>query len=104
MHRRILHWDWMHNICASSGIAQYEIQGFVVHLVKNTRFKVPLLDDFTNNCRFPKRDGKLSKTFWNDRISSEKDGHIKSFASEAIMAVQVLVLFSELRNSLAFFP
>ena len=90
----------MHIFLSSGGIAQYEINAMAVKLVKHTPFTLETVDELSSNMRFPKAYGKLTKTFWFDRIAwpakKNEFPHMKAFASDMRIAIQMMVAFCDL--------
>ena len=89
-----LFWDWQHNLCSSGGVAQYHINAFCHKLiVAGIIPTIDVMDEFSQTIILPKSQSRIDKTFFKDRLCSNMDGHIKGFASEAVVAVEVLGMF-----------
>ena len=91
-------YDWMHSYLASGGIAQYECNWFVLEAAKYG-FTRQGFDTFAELVFFRKNTRKLTKTFFRERIvkpSKDKPRpHAKCFASEVMVVIEVLELFSD---------
>ena len=94
----VLAFDPMHNLYASGGIAQYQINKFALDLTKNTAITLEMLDKFSEHVCSPK--GKLNKQFWQSRVvapeKKNKSPTIRAFASEVIIAIGVLMHLSDI--------
>ncbi len=78
--------------CSGVGIAQYQCNR-VLRELGRSGLQPSEVDTFYATLSVPSSSGKLSRTFFADRVVSAADGHIRAFASETILAVKVLVLF-----------
>lgn len=89
-----VYWDWMHCMFASGGVAQYNVNAFLLEIV---RVGLPLadIDEFAAKITTPSSKQKLTRTFFQDRTVLRDGAHIKAFASEMITAIQVLGIFSD---------
>ena len=87
--------DSMHCLTASSGMFQFEVNQFVKDVLKEHKnMKVEVFDDFSQQINWCHKD-KLHKNFFENRIQQKPGSHIKAFAGEVMMAMRVLLLFSE---------
>ena len=84
-------WDGMHCLCASGGIVQYQLNGFVLAIL-GCNIELTELDNFAAKCAGHKLDGN----FFTNRIVHNGNAHIKAFASECVDAVHVLELFVDM--------
>lgn len=87
--------DWMHNLCASGGVVQYQVNQFCLAL-ETAGLSIEHLDEFQQACRAPHTNQKLRSTFFQDRVRRSPAGHIKAFASEILTVVVILELFCDL--------
>ena len=102
------YFDWMHTICASGGVAQYEVNAFI-HRIRglsdnaaataaaNAAAKdewLQKLDKFKEAVVFPKNHGNVTFSFV-DRFVAKPTAHVRAFASETICMVMVLGLFCQ---------
>jgi hypothetical protein len=87
--------DWMHNLVASGGVAQYQVNQFV-HAMATGGLPLQSLDDFQQRCRLPHCQSQLRKSFFKDRLAAGPKAHIKAFAGEMLSIICVLHLFSDL--------
>ena len=62
--------DWMHNLVASGGVAQFEVGQFIMRLVDGGSITFDTLQNLVSCLRFPKAGGRLSLRF-QDRIVME---------------------------------
>ena len=86
-----LFWDWQHNFCSSGGIAQYHVNSFCHALLEAGIIpSLDTLDDFAQTVILPKSQPRLSKEFFQDRVVGNRDGHIRGFATETLIAVELL--------------
>ena len=82
--------DWFHNLLASGGVFQYQLNSFIWELY-TVNIDPADLDQFAANIDWHAKP-KLSAKFFQDR--TQKAGrHIKAFASEVISAIEALHLF-----------
>ena len=70
------YFDWMHNLIASGGAAQYHVHEFILAVLKHG-VTLKQLDVFNSLVVFPKTYGKFTRTLFQDRIvaRSKKDTH-----------------------------
>jgi hypothetical protein len=91
-------WDWMHNAIASGGVCQYQINFVICHMVSSKRFTLADFDQFHSILKLPKKNGKLRSSFFQDRVvlptPKKPDPHLRAFASETLIAVEVLYMFA----------
>ena len=96
-----VNYDWMHTICSSGGVGQYEINGFLRRILAASRGKArkkamwAKLDNFREVISFPKREPKKRFSF-KERYVTKPNKHVKMFAGEVLQAVVVLGVFCEL--------
>ena len=88
--------DTAHCLTASGGVAQYHLNQLVLSIMEKTSFTLEDLDSFAKKVTLPRSWSKLSKTFFQDRIVHQKTAHMRAFASEVSLAVDVLGLFVEM--------
>eukprot|EP00959_Pyramimonas_sp_CCMP1952_P306647 6417533-Pyramimonas_sp.AAC.1 len=93
--------DWMHGCCSSGGIGQYECNAFVIAVIRNSELKrqgldLAKIDEFQQTIRWPGRGRGLSKEFFRTQVRMGDAGHLACFATETIMAVEVLMFLSVL--------
>ena len=87
--------DWMHNLCASGGVVQYQVNQFCLAL-RTSGLSLQSLDDFQQRCRLPHCQSQLKKSFFKDRVATTDVAHIKAFAGEILSIICVLHLFSDI--------
>jgi len=87
--------DTMHNLFASSGVAQYEVNAFLHSLLPRLGGDLEEVDAFQRQIQNP--PVRLSKDFFQMRVNEKADGHIKAFASETMAAVNALSLYAEFK-------
>jgi hypothetical protein len=87
------YFDWMHTYVASGGLAQYELNGIVLHVVN--KYEIPLsdIDAWCENVKLPKGMSKLPKKFFQNRVVERADARMKAFASEMLTAVMLFGFF-----------
>ena len=88
--------DTAHCLLASGGVAQFHINQFVLRIIDRTDFDLPDLDCFAGKVTLPRSVPKLSNTFFQDRIVQKQSAHLRGFASEVRLAVEILGLFVEM--------
>lgn len=87
-------YDWMHVLVAAGGVAQYELNEFA-KLIKASGLPLSAIDTFGQVIVLPKARSKLPKKFWQDRVNTEENSHLKCFAAEVLVAVSILNLFAK---------
>lgn len=92
-----LYIDWMHTIPGSGGIAQYHLNSFIAELQTSTGATCADLDEFgkafyASLVRAPGHR-KLSGDFFKKRVVHTENQHIKAFAAECLLAIQLLVVY-----------
>lgn len=87
--------DWMHTLCASGGVVQYQVNQFCLAL-SDAGVPMERLDTFLDVIKVPWGNAKLKRSFFKDRVNRSTTAHIKAFAAEVLSAVVVLSLFSQL--------
>lgn len=87
--------DNMHNLLASGGLAQYQVNAFVNTVVQETAITSADLNEFMSTVVLPRSYSKPPKTFFSSRIVGNERAHCKGFAGEMITIVSILVLFCE---------
>ena len=84
--------DWMHVFLSSGGVGQYEVSGFVEafeeHGIDPSDF-----DAFASKISWPAASSRFPPRFFQTRMPDDVENHCRCFASETVMAVQVLALF-----------
>jgi hypothetical protein len=91
-----IYWDWMHNWCSSGGIAQFFLNAFVLEVTSTLGMSLSQLDEFAAKVSLPKSSPRLTKRFFHERIIQKANKHIRAFAAEVLVAVQVLAMFCQL--------
>ena len=84
--------DFMHTFVASGGLAQYELNGFVLKLA-DVNISPADIDTWCLDVSVPSGVTKLRRTFWQDRVVMRAGAHIRAFASEVLSAVTYLGFF-----------
>eukprot|EP00959_Pyramimonas_sp_CCMP1952_P220511 4610369-Pyramimonas_sp.AAC.2 len=87
--------DNMHNILASGGLAQYQVNGFINTVLRETAITTADLDEFMSTVVVPRSYSKPPASFFSSRIVRNETSHCKGFAGEMITIVSMLVLFCE---------
>ena len=85
----MLIYDWMHNLLTSSGVGQYQCNGFTRCALAHGK-SLKELDDFAQTIVLPPSSSKIRNTFFRDRYTKKEGGSLKGFAGECAIAVQVL--------------
>ncbi len=91
---RQTYYDWMHVLIASGGLAQYEINQFVKE-IRGLGIALKQLDEFASAVVLPKSRTELPSTFFQDRLVEDDDSCIRGFASEMLICITILSLFTE---------
>lgn len=86
--------DWMHVLVASGGVAQYELNEFLKSL-QSTGISLQVLNDFASLMVVPKSRQALPRNFFLDRLNMEDNSPMKTFSSEVLTAVPIVVLFCD---------
>ena len=87
--------DTMHNVCASGGFGQYEVNQFCRELRENNTSGEDL-DTWASCIHLPRQGfAKLSKHWFATRISDHDGKHCQAYASEILSAVALLVCFAD---------
>jgi hypothetical protein len=91
-----IYFDTMHNVCASGGFAQYEVNQFC-RRVKAHGIPMEMLDSWYSSIHSPRQGfAKLSKHWFSKRITDASDGsHCRAYASEMLTVVSVLSCFAD---------
>ena len=91
-----IYFDTMHNVCASGGFAQYEVNQFC-RRVKEHGYRMEMLDSWYSCIHSPRQGyAKLSKHWFSKRISDASDrSHCQAYASEMLTVVSVLSCFAD---------
>ena len=87
--------DWMHNLCASGGVFQYQVNQFCLAL-ETAGLSKARLDEFQQTCRQPHSSSNLRRSFFQDRVAPLPTNHIKAFASEILAVAVIIHLFCDL--------
>ena len=92
-----LYWDWMHTLCSSGGVVQYELNG-ILNRLKAVHKNLPKkLDEFKKFVVLPKSQQKVMKRLsFEDRMVAKPGKHIKAFAGEVLSMVEVFGLWLQL--------
>ncbi len=88
-----VYWDWMHCIVASGGVAQHEVNQFLLRLAR--LWPLSEIEALMTAIVFPKCYGKLSLKL-ADRVGKKKKSHIKAFSSEVVMLITALGAVSDM--------
>ena len=91
--------DPMHMLVASGGVAQVELQAFLNHATANHNLDLSDLDLFCRSVVCSARN-PLPAKFFAQRAADPDRHHIKAFADECLLAVDLLCLFFEVVVSL----
>ena len=84
--------DPMHCFVASSGLSQYEVNGFCLACVEEG-YSLEFIDLFQQRITWPKASHSLPKVFFRNRVVKKPENHIKAFAGECLAAVTALCMF-----------
>ena len=84
--------DWMHGVCASGGIAQYELNGLALQLDEQG-ISLQDIDLWISTVRKPKGMAPIAKKFFQARIVRGAKKHVRAFASEVLSAITFLGFF-----------
>ena len=85
-----VYFDMMHNVFASGGIAQYEVNQFV-RTVKAKGIALETLQEFIDSVSQPGRKLNLKL---KERVVDKDGKHIRAFASEVLVLVHLLSFFA----------
>jgi hypothetical protein len=89
-------WDWMHCIVASGGIAQYELNQFVLRIERIREEWLSRIEEIANVVlTWPKEQKKPRKLRLKDRLRRAADQPIRMFASEMLQWIEVVGVFVE---------
>ena len=92
-----VYWDWMHTLCSSGGVAQYEMNQYLVRVKHVDNRLLGTLEEFKKQVVLPKALAKpMKRIVFADRINTKPHTHIKAFASEVLSMMVVLGLWVEL--------
>ena len=69
-----VYYDWQHCLVASGGVYQYQANLFIIALLRNSSVALEIIDEFAATIRHGCRAGKLSKTFFQDRVRMPTKG------------------------------
>ena len=91
-----IYWDPQHAYFASGGVAQYQVNQFVLVLMRRG-VTLASLDAFVQTITIPRGACKLQSNFFSTRIVVEKGAkkHIRAFASETVTAIRILGYYSD---------
>ena len=97
-----LYMDWMHTLCSSGGMAQYELNQFLRRLVYSVPPVARLqllqnLDDFRRFITFPKHQGNCRGVVLKERIVNKPGAHVRMFATECLQVLLSVCLWAELQ-------
>ena len=90
-----IYYDWMHNLVASGGIAQYEVNQFLL-LVLNSRVSLEDLAQFQKTVHYPKSYNSIRSLDLAARLVNQPGAHIKAFAQEVLSLVPMMIFFAEM--------
>ena len=88
----MIHWDWMHCLCASGGVAQHGLNE-VLRALQEDGISLREIDEFHRGALWTLNEKHLGQSFFVERWNRDTYGHLKCFASETILACKVLFLF-----------
>jgi hypothetical protein len=91
-------YDWMHSICSSGGVAQYETQQLLRRIMDESEdpdATMQQMDAIAAKLVHPKRLPHKNITL-SERMSKKKYGHVRMFAAEVIQVVVFLGLYCQL--------
>ena len=93
-------YDSQHSLFSSGEVFQYQVNGFICKLLEISEVKLPDLDKFTTQLRPPRNPGKVPSRFFEERVrtpsTDNRAPHIKAFANETLMALEILWFFRHL--------
>ena len=90
-------WDWMHTLCSSGGVAQFELNQYLVRVKAHDNRLLGQLEEFKKHVVLPKLQHKpLKGLAFEDRINTKPHTHIKAFAAEVLSMMVVVGLWVEL--------
>ena len=92
----VVDWDWMHNWCSSGGIGQFHFNGFVQVIAATLNMQLKDFDSFAAKVSLPKSSPRLPKHWFTDRVVVGDGHHVRAFATEVLIATQVLAMFVQL--------
>ena len=85
----------MHNVCASGGFGQHEVNQFCREL-RNHHISGEDLNAWVSFIKLPRQGfAKLSKHWFSDRINDKDGKHCRAYVSEILSFVAVLVCFPD---------
>jgi hypothetical protein len=88
--------DWMHSLLASGGMAQFEVNAFLLELLAQCPdMTLEKLDDFAAEVVWSPGLPRLARHFFEKRVVHKEGAHIRAFAAEMTMAIRVLGYFAE---------
>ena len=78
-------------------LAQFEVNNFILHAVRNENLELDDLDAFQREIVWPKKDQskRLGPRFFQTRVVMNCNSHLRAYASECSQAVSTLVLLFE---------
>ena len=91
-----VYWDAQHSVWASGGVAQYEVNQFVLEAVRHG-VMMGTLQEFLGCVRLPSSFGSKGIKFdLARRLQRGNDTHLKAFASEVLALTPCLLAFGEM--------
>ena len=90
------YWDPMHCLLCSGGIAQYELNEFMLQASEPpVNISLADVDSWCASINYPRGVKRLRPTFFTKRVQMEHNCHLRCFASECLLAIDVTNLFFE---------
>jgi hypothetical protein len=87
--------DSAHCLWSSGGVGQYHVNQLIRAITRNTQITVADLDRFAKRVRLASND-RIGNTHFSDRFVDRDHAHYRGFASETLLAVEVLALFIQI--------
>ena len=90
-----IYFDTMHNVCASGGFGQYEVNQFCKR-VRDHGVTWSMLDSWASCIRIPRQGfAKLNKGWFSHRLSDSDGVCCRAYASEILSVVSLLSCFAD---------
>ena len=94
--------DWMHTLCSSGGLGQYELNQFLRRLKAKVATGLQpaflaQLDAFRNQVAWPKREPRHASLEFQERMVDKPGKHVRMFAAECMQSILALCLYVELQ-------
>ena len=81
-------WDWMHNLVASGGVAQYEVNQFLRRL--KPHLPLDRVEAWLAGCTWPKGIKRKPRIQFKWALKDKDASHMKIFASELLQLIEGL--------------